>query len=80
MELGYSRYDHTNGILSFARDLREMVMNVLYHPSRYVKAIRQMMDIYDLQRKGTTTSTNYEIIPLVINNFLSSSPILSKPN
>jgi transcriptional regulator with XRE-family HTH domain len=38
--------------------LREMVMDVFYHPSKYVEVIRQMRDVYDSQCKLKTASVN----------------------
>ena len=34
-----------------ARNLKNMVMDVYYHPSKYVQAIRQMMNTYNLEHK-----------------------------
>jgi hypothetical protein len=39
-------------------DLKKWVMDVFYHPSKYVEVIRQMRDIYNSQYKSTTASTN----------------------
>jgi transcriptional regulator with XRE-family HTH domain/regulator of replication initiation timing len=37
-----------------SQELKDMVMDLFYHPSKYIKAIRQIMGIYDLEvdRKG----------------------------
>ena len=37
-------------------DLKEWVMHVFYHPSKYVEVIRQMRDIYNSQYELTTSS------------------------
>jgi hypothetical protein len=34
------------------RNLKDMVMEVYHHLSKYLKAITQMMDIYNLEHKG----------------------------
>jgi transcriptional regulator with XRE-family HTH domain len=39
-----------------ARDLKDWVMDVFYHPSKYVEVIRQMRDIYNSQYELTTSS------------------------
>ena len=39
-------------------DLKKWVMDVFYHPSKYVEVIRQMRDNYNLQHKLTTASIN----------------------
>ena len=39
-------------------DLKEWVMDIFYHPSRYIEVIRQMRDIYNSQYKSTTASIN----------------------
>ena len=36
------------------------VIDVFEQPSKYVKVIRQMIDIYNLQHKTTKSSTNQE--------------------
>jgi hypothetical protein len=42
-------------------DLREMVMNVFHHPTRYVEVIRQMKSsILQYEETGTTASTYIE--------------------
>jgi hypothetical protein len=41
-----------------ASDLKEMVMDVFEHPSKYIEVIRQMRDIYDSQHKSTTAHIN----------------------
>jgi transcriptional regulator with XRE-family HTH domain len=38
------------------RDLKDWVMDVFYHPSKYVEVIRQMRDIYNSQYELTTSS------------------------
>jgi septum formation topological specificity factor MinE len=37
--------------------LKDMVMDIFNHPSKYVEVIREMMDIYNLQHKTTRSST-----------------------
>jgi hypothetical protein len=39
-------------------DLKKWVMDVFYHPSKYVEVIRQMRDIYNSQYKSKTASAN----------------------
>ncbi|HKI09228.1 MAG TPA: helix-turn-helix domain-containing protein [Nitrososphaeraceae archaeon] len=57
--LGLSRIDNFYGNPSLrAGDLKEMAMDVFYHPSRYVKMLRQMRDIYNSHHKTTIASTN----------------------
>ena len=38
-------------------NLKDMVVDVIDHPSRYVEAIRHMMDTYNFQHKGKGAST-----------------------
>ena len=33
-------------------NLKDMVMEVYHHPSKYLKAITSMMDIYNLEHRG----------------------------
>jgi regulator of replication initiation timing len=40
-----------------SRELKHMVMDVFYHPSKYVKAIRQIMAIYHLKVDGKGTGS-----------------------
>jgi len=57
--LGLSRLDNFDRKPSLSvGDLREMVMDVFYHPSRYEKILRQTRDIYNSQHKTTIASTN----------------------
>jgi transcriptional regulator with XRE-family HTH domain len=57
MELGLGRYSDGKPGLSPAY-LKDMVMDVFNHPSKYVDVIGEMMDIYNLQPKTTRSSTN----------------------
>jgi hypothetical protein len=41
-----------------ASNLKEMMMDVFEHPSKYIEAIRQMRDNYNSQYKSTTASIN----------------------
>jgi hypothetical protein len=45
-EIGVSTNSHLD-----AGNLKNMVMDVYYHPSKYVRAISQMMKIYNLEHK-----------------------------
>jgi len=38
------------------RDLKDWVMDVFLHPSKYVEVIRQIRDIYNSQRQSTTAA------------------------
>ena len=61
--LGLSPIDNfdKNPSLS-ARDLKEWVMDVFYHPSKYVNALGQIRDIYNSQYRSTTASIDLERI------------------
>jgi hypothetical protein len=59
MELGFGRYTITGGKPGLSPAyLRDMVMDVFNHPSKYVEVIREMMYIYNSQNKSTTASIN----------------------
>lgn len=59
MQLAIARHENIGEkpILT-ASDLKEMVMDVFDHPSKYVNVLAQMMDIYKLQDKGAGKSAN----------------------
>jgi transcriptional regulator with XRE-family HTH domain len=55
--LGLSRtYNIDNNPHLEVRDLREWVMDVFYHPNKYVNPLRQIRDIYNSQRQSTTAA------------------------
>jgi predicted transcriptional regulator len=55
--LGLSRtYNIDNNPHLEARDLRKWVMDVFYHPNKYVNPLRQIRDIYNSQRQSTTAA------------------------
>jgi transcriptional regulator with XRE-family HTH domain/predicted DNA-binding protein YlxM (UPF0122 family) len=57
--LGLSRIDNIDNSPHLeVRDLKKWVMDVFYHPSRYVKEIRQIRDIYNSPHKSTTVGIN----------------------
>src|SRR5215207_2373205 len=57
--LGLSPLHNFDGNPSLSgSDLKKWVMDVFYHPSKYVEVIRQTRDIYNSQYKSTTASTN----------------------
>jgi hypothetical protein len=57
--LGLSRIDNLFGYPSLsASDLKKWVMDVYYHPNKYVKPLRQIRDIYNSQHKSITVSMN----------------------
>jgi hypothetical protein len=58
MEVGFGLFKNTGDMVRFARDLKEIVMDAFYHPSRYAKAIIQMRDIHNLQHKEEEQSSN----------------------
>jgi predicted DNA-binding protein YlxM (UPF0122 family) len=54
--LGLSRIDHIDNSPHLeVRDLKKWVMDVYSYPSKYVKVIRQIRDIYNSQHKSTST-------------------------
>src|SRR5918995_3195865 len=55
--LGLSRtYNIDNNPHLEVRDLRKWVMDVFYHPNKYVNSLRQIRDIYNSQRQSTTAA------------------------
>ena len=55
--LGLSRtYNIDNNPHLEVRDLRKWVMDVFYHPNKYVNPLRQIRDIYNSQRQSTTAA------------------------
>jgi transcriptional regulator with XRE-family HTH domain len=55
--LGLSRtYNIDNNPHLEVRDLREWVMDVFYHPNKYINPLRQIRDIYNSQRQSTTAA------------------------
>ena len=50
-ELGLKAGSYVVGRLN-PRNLNNMVMDLYYHPSKYVEVIRRLMDIYDLEHRG----------------------------
>jgi predicted DNA-binding protein YlxM (UPF0122 family) len=57
--LGLSRIENIDNSPHLeVRDLKKWVMDVFYHPSKYVKEIRQIRDIYNSPHESTTVSIN----------------------
>ena len=55
--LGLSRtYNIDNNPHLEVRDLRKWVMDVFYHPNKYVNPLRQIRDIYNSQHQSTTAA------------------------
>jgi hypothetical protein len=55
--LGLSRtYNIDNNPHLEVRDLRKWVMDVFYHPNKYVNPLGQIRDIYNSQRQSTTAA------------------------
>ena len=55
--LGLSRtYNIDNNPHLEVRDLRKWVMDVFYHPNKYVNPLRQIRDIYNSQCQSTTAA------------------------
>jgi hypothetical protein len=55
--LGRSRtYNIDNNPHLEVRDLRKWVMDVFYHPNKYVNPLSQIRDIYNSQRQSTTAA------------------------
>ena len=55
--LGLSRtYNIGNDPHLEVRDLRKWVMDVFYHPNKYVNPLRQIRDIYNSQCQSTTAA------------------------
>ena len=55
--LGLSRtYNIDNNPHLEVRDLKKWVMDVFYHPNKYVNSLRQIRDIYNSQRQSTTAA------------------------
>lgn len=62
-DLGSSIGSNSNLIRTInSQMLKDMVMDVYYHPSKYVKAIRQIMGIYHLEidTKGAGSANSKE--------------------
>jgi hypothetical protein len=58
IKLGLSPIDNLFGDPSLrASDLRKWVMDVYYHPNKYVEPLRQIRDIYNSKYKPTTART-----------------------
>jgi len=55
--LGLSRtYNIDNNPHLEVRDLKKWVMDVFYHPNKYVNPLRQIRDIYNSQHQSTTAA------------------------
>jgi hypothetical protein len=55
--LGLSRtYNIDNNPHLEVRDLSKWVMDVFYHPNKYINPLRQIRDIYNSQRQSTTAA------------------------
>jgi hypothetical protein len=61
---------------SSGSDLKKWVMDVFYHPSKYVKVIREIRYIYNQNIASTITSTSSERILIIINNFEIYRPFI----
>ena len=48
--------------------LKDMVMEVYHHPSKYLKAITCMMDIYNLEHRGGAVGENKDQRNSIANN------------
>jgi hypothetical protein len=66
--LGLRRIDHIDNSPHLeVRDLKKWVMDVYYHPIKYVKIIRQIRDIYNSQHKYLVS--NFSRLSLFIETY-----------